>query len=357
MENENTSLRIDFDLRTNNYQPNAITESRQEFTEMEKKVVALAINQLRDVARSWQPGKNVTLMIPYTELTENHHTKISATANSLNTKRIVYQDLSNPDEPEFDYIIPFPRVRSTKINGKRHLELLMLSEVVPSFIELGKRYTSYSLKLMLSLSSIYAQRMYEIIMMFYGRGQKEFTYEVSKLRAALNYPDAHHYFDFKRKALQIAQQEMEQKIGLYFEFTPTQKNGKAITELRFEVKSNLDLTNEDVEADLNRARTMSPNDIATVAHNLIHSYKFTKKQQNAILEDLTLMNTFIRLHTEIHHGKRIVKSPTAYIAQSLGFGKPAPKKDLKPAPRSGGQTSKDAVPIGGIAAAILKKKS
>lgn len=355
MDSQPDQLRIAFELRPNNYQPNVITESRQEFTEMEKKVVVLAINQLREVARSWEPGKNITLMIPYSELTDSHHAKISAAANSLNTKRIVHQNNTDPDDIEFDYIVPFPRVRSTKLNGKRYLELLMLSEVVPSFIELGKRYTSYSITLMLSLSSVYAQRMYEIIMMFYGRGQKEFTYEVAKLRTALNYPPEHDYYDFKRKALQIAQQEMEAKIGLFFDYVPSKKEGKAITELRFVVKSDVDLVNEDIKADLDQARTMQPHEIAAIARNLIHSYKFTKKQQNAILENLSLMETFIRLHTELFHGKRVAKNPTAYIAQSLGFGKPVPRDDPKPATH--GKANRNDVPtfLSGLMNEIIKK--
>lgn len=355
MDSQADQLQIAFELRSTNYQPNAITESRQEFTEMEKKIVVLAVNQLRHVAQTWKQGQNITLSIPYAELTDSHHGKISAAANTLNTKRIIQQDLSDPDEPEFDYLVPFPRVRSTKFQGKRYLELLMLSEVVPAFIELGKRYTSYNLKLMLSLSSIYAQRMYEIIMMFYGRGQKSFTYEVSKLRIALNYPADHDYFDFKRKAILIAQQEIQQKIGLYFEFAPSRKEGKAIHELRFEVKSARDLIDEDVETDRLIAQAMQPHEVAVVAKNLIHNYKFTKKQQNQILEDTALMETFIRLHTEFHHGKREVKNPTAYMAQSLGFGKAAPKADATPKVRATDKRDQNSKKVGGLMADAVKK--
>ncbi|MFD2936169.1 replication initiation protein [Spirosoma flavum] len=357
MESQTDQLQIAFELRPNNYQPNVITESRQEFTEMEKKIVVLAINQLRHVAKSWEEGKNINLLIPYAELTDNHHDKISTAASSLNTKRIMHQDFSNPESPEFDFVVPFPRVRSLKHNGKRYLELMMLSAVIPSFIELGKRYTSYDLKLMLSLSSVYAQRMYEIIMMFYGRGQKIFTYEVSKLRTALNYPPDHDYYDFKRKAMLVAQQEMQQKIGMHFEFTPSRKEGKAVVELRFEVKSAKDLIEDDIDIDMSIAKTMQPHEISAVARNLVHDYKFTKKQQSQILEDSTLMQTFIRLHTEIHHGKREVKNPTAYIAQSLGFGKVIPKElnAKEPVARSTGTRNQDPKKIGEILGSIVKK--
>ena len=321
---------------------------------MEKRIVVLGINQLRDVAKSWEPGRNISLVIPYAELTEKHHAKVSGAANTLTSKKIIHQDFSDVANSEFDYIVPFPRVRSVKFQGKRYLELTMLADVVPSFIELGKRYTAYSIEKMLSLSSIYAQRMYEIISMFYGRGQKTFTYDVSQLRYALNYPETHDYYDFKRKALEVAQKEMK-KADLHFDFTPSAHKGKAITELTFEVKSELDLINEDVNADLSLARSMQPHEIAAIARNLIHNYRFTKKQQNEMLGDLSLMDMFIKIHTEIHHGKREVKNPTAYIAQSLGFGKPQPAKDtkLKRNPQTTNPT--DALPIGGVMADALKK--
>lgn len=357
MESQSDQLQIAFELHPKNYQPNVITESRQEFTEMEKKIVVLAINQLRYVAQSWVKGQNITIIIPYSELTDNHHDKISVAASTLNTKRIGHNSFFDSETAEFDYIVPFPRIRSTKINGKRYLELLMFADVVPSFIELGKRYTSYNLKLMLSLSSIYAQRMYEIIMMFYGRGQKVFTYEVAKLRTALNYPAEHDYYDFKRKAMLVAQQEMENKIGMNFEFTPSRKVGKAVVELRFEVKSAKDLIDEDIESERLTALTMQPHEIAALARNLIFHYKFTKKQQNQILEDTALMEIFIRLHTEIYHGKREVKSPTAYIAQSLGFGKAVPKepKAKEPVVRSPTSRGQEPMKIGGIIGDVVKK--
>jgi len=344
------------ELRPDNYQPNIITESKQEFSETEKRIVVLAINQLPDVVRTWKPGNNLTLIVPYSELTERHHDKIALAASSLNTKQIIRHKSTKQDDPDFTYITPFPRVSNIKINGKRFIELVMFAEVVPSFVELGKRYTRYSFEVMMSLSSTYAQRMYEILMMFYGRGQKTFTYEVDKLRFALNYPPEHHYYDFKRKALLVAQQEIAKKAGLYFEYEPVKKNGKVVVELRFEVKSTKDFIEEDVRADMDAARAMQPHEIASIARNLINDYRFTRQQQNEILQDFSLMATFIKLHTEIHHGKREVKNPTAYIAQSLGFGKPAaPKKDPKPAPRAGGQRTKDIVPIGGLVSDVVGK--
>ncbi|MVM42330.1 hypothetical protein GO730_39250 [Spirosoma sp. HMF3257] len=65
------------------------------------------------------------------------------------------------------------------------------------------------------------------------------------------------------------------------------------------------------------------------------------------------MDTFIRIHTEIYHEKRDIKNPTAYIAQSLGFGKATTKK--APVVHTDGDRSKEPKQIGSILAVVVDK--
>ncbi|GAB2563338.1 hypothetical protein [Spirosoma areae] len=58
-----------FNRYPTNYQSNLFTESRQEFTELEKKIVTLLVNQLGNMAVQGQvqPNVNVVVTIPYSE--------------------------------------------------------------------------------------------------------------------------------------------------------------------------------------------------------------------------------------------------------------------------------------------------
>ena len=174
-----------FNKHPTNYQSNLFTESRQEFTELEKKIVVLVVNQIGHMVLKGElkPDTNLKFHIPYTELTKDRYNLIADAADTLQQKRLMYR---NDSKAEFHYITPFPSVKSAVVDGRKVIVLTMFADVVPHFAELGQRYTKYDIDVMLSLSSVYAQRMFEIVSMFHNRGQKRFTYAVSELRIMLN---------------------------------------------------------------------------------------------------------------------------------------------------------------------------
>jgi len=196
----------------------------------------------------------------------------------------------------------------------------MFADVVPHFAELGQRYTKYDIDVMLSLSSVYAQRMFEIVSMFSNRGQKQFTYSVVELREMLNCPDSYRYVDFKINALDLAKRELQQKANIYLDFSPSAKEGKKIVELAFSVKTNQQLAVEAVRQDQQQINEMSINEAVTTAWQLMKNYKLKAWQKDIIISDHGLIETFYRVDSELANGLRVnIKNPTAYLVKSLGI--------------------------------------
>ncbi|MFD1140796.1 replication initiation protein [Larkinella insperata] len=325
-----------FNKRPTNYQPNLFTESRQEFTELEKKIVTLVINQIGHMALKGEIklGLNIKFHIPYTELTKQRYDQISAAAESLQSKRLMYR---NSEVESFDFITPFPRVRSQIVNGKKVIELTMFAEVVPHFAELGQRYTKYDIDIMLSLSSVYAQRMFEIVSMFYHRGQYQFRYSVEELRRMLNCPESYRYVEFKINALEVAQRELLHKANLFLDWEPSKKEGKRIVELLFTIKSDRQLAQEGIEQDRKTLQGMTIHEAVQLAWPLLAKYKLTKWQKNLITSQFELLDTFYRIHSELTNGLRKgIKNPTAYLVKSLGIDQAKEPKQQK---TTGGQQS------------------
>ncbi len=316
-----------FAKRPTNYQPNLFTESKQEFTELEKKIVVLVVNQIGHMTLKGelQEKANVVFNIPFSELTRDHHKQIADAAESLQSKRLIYR---NDTKGKFDFITPFPRVRSEVIDGKRVIELTMFADVVPHFAELGQRYTKYDIDVMLSLSSVYAQRMFEIVSMYHNRGQHEFSYSVDRLMMMLNCPSRYTFNDFKKNALEVAQRELQQKANLYLEWSPAKKLGKKIIELTFIVKTTQQLAVEAVSQDQRTVNNMSINEAVTTAWQLMKNYKLKSWQKDLIVSNQSLLNTFYRVDSELANGLRTnVKNPTAYLVKSLGIDQTkAPRK-------------------------------
>ena len=321
---------INYSRKEHNYQPNLITESRQEFSDVEKKIVSLVINQLRkDVALNWN-GNNLEFLIPVSDLTEKKHERIKAAVESIMTKRIIrdYNAIGGDDgklEVYFDGFIPFPRVKYYKSGKNAFIRLTMLSDVVPLFIELGKQYTRYSLEIILSLKSVYSQRFYEILMMYVGRNQRSFTYHIEALKFMFDCPDTYTFKEIKRWALIPAQKELEEKAGIIFTFEPSKKEGKRILELSFTVKSKTELALEAMASEANEYHQGTPLEKRDYLMRLLNNYKFSRSQQDEIIADQQKWATFMQIDSEIFNGLRTVENPTAYIAKSLGFDKTTKK--------------------------------
>ena len=329
-DSESFQLSI-FNRYPTNYQSNLFTESRQEFTELEKKIVTLVVNQIGNIAvqGQLQPDVNMVVTVPYNELTKARYDQISEAAESLWRKRLSYK---NPDKDEFIFITPFPVVRSVVAGGLKALEITMLANVVPHFAALGQRYTKYDLDVMLSLSSVYAQRMFEIVSMNFHIKKMRFTYLVDDLRNILNCPITYRYVDFRINVLEVAQRELQQKAGIILDWTPSRKEGKKIIELTFTIKTAQQFALENVKQDQQVVNQMSMNEAVATAWQLMKSYKLKSWQKDLIVSDYTLLETFYRVDSELVNGLRAnVKNPTAYLVKSLGIDQQKdPKKSTTP---------------------------
>lgn len=318
-----------FNRYPTNYQSNLFTESRQEFTELEKKIVTLLVNQLGNMAVQGQiqPNLNVVLTIPYAELTKDRYDRITDAAESLSKKRISFKDDRNNS---FVFITPFPYVQSLIVDGRRLIEIKLLADVVPHFAALGQRYTKYDLDVMLSLTSVYAQRMFEIVSMNYHIKKMRFAYRVDELRNILNCPETYRYVDFKVNALEVAQRELRSKANIILEWQPSQKEGKRIVELEFEIKTTQQLASEGIKRDQQTISSLPIHEVIALAWKVMAQYTLKSWQKDLVASDLTLVETLIRVHSEFENGLRpTVKNRTSYLVKSLGISNTKPPKTVK----------------------------
>lgn len=319
-----------FQKRPTNYQPNVFTESKQEFTELEKKIVVLVVNQIGHMALRGNTilGKNLTFNVPIGELTKKNHTVVADAATTLQSKRLIYR---NDKNQQLDIITPFPRVRLDTVDGKRVIQITMFADVVPHFAALGQRYTKYDIDVMLSLSSVYSQRMFELVSMHYNRGQNQFEYAVDRLMDMLNCPERYTFNDFRRNALLVAQRELKETANINLDWTPSKKDGKRIVELTFSVKTGQQIAIDGVKQDQVTVNNMSINEAVATAWQLMKAYKLKDWQKELIASERELLETFYRVDSELANGLRTnVKNPTAYLVKSLGIDQlKAPAKRTK----------------------------
>jgi plasmid replication initiation protein len=309
-----------FHRNANNFQSNAITKSRQDFTLIERKIVAMVINQIMR-KKDYPEGYSISFEIPISELSPFADFKdLKKACISLFDKKIVFED---KDIGSFGMIRPFPEVTyNHKKNGL--IELVLYSKVVPLFVELGNEYTKYDLETFLSLKSVYSQRIYEMLMMERrGGAVKTFKIGIKSLMSRLDCEHYADYYQFNRRVLKPAQAELFEKADFVFEYAPSKKDKKEIIELEFTMKSAVEVQFEAIQSKVEDFHDLGLETKYHVASNLLDKYyTFTAKQREKILLDPVVTAEFIQIHVEIEKDKRkVVKNITSYMATCLGMNK------------------------------------
>lgn len=161
----------------------------------------------------------------------------------------------------------FGFIDSAKITKDKTVELKFNEDMRGYLLELKNNFTVYELTQILEFDSAYTFRMYEILKVKYEqfkkykRGQNlliETTIE--DLKKFLGIEDKYkRYFDFKRKVLEVARKELEEKANIHLEYFEI-KEGKKVVGLRIYPKpSEEEEAQQDYYDFINNLRTRCAN--------------------------------------------------------------------------------------------------
>lgn len=108
-------------------------------------------------------------------------------------------------------------------------------KLVPYLLQLKKGFTTYELKYIPNLSSIYAIRLYELLIQFRKIGRREL--DIITLKKSLATPPKYSYNDLKKRAIIPAQKQLKQHTNISFIFNEI-KAGRSIVKLEFIIFGN-----------------------------------------------------------------------------------------------------------------------
>lgn len=301
------------DKRQYNQQPNIITRSTDEMSVIEKRIVYLAINQM-ETEFNIKPDlvKGLEFTFHLSELRDTNYDRVKKAVQKLRTRGITLIDDDNKEE--FEQITPFPHVKIKE--GK--VTIKMMADVVPYFIELKKGFTRYELAAALTLSSVYSQKLYELLSRWLNK--KEWHVPIQELQLLLN-AQKYKYGDFRIHCLDVAIKELNEKTNLTVSWE-AEKDSRSVTAILFKINSKAKQEKEEakkaVQQELQQVSTLTPAEIAHYTNRLLSAYTFTEQQKEKIMASTQLFNKFIELESRIANGEiKNVLNPTAYLAKSL----------------------------------------
>jgi plasmid replication initiation protein len=324
MDNPTTAEIQPFYQKERNLHSNRIIDSRQEFTLLEKKIIYCIINQLDaglDMTQKDLFG-DIYFKIPVSTFGIDYSFKaLKASIEKITTRNIKGGD--NKKEHAWSMTpIPWAEVKNGSVQVK------LQKEAVPYFVDLKLRgYTAYQLDVALSLTSVYSQRLFELLSRFKDTG--EWYVDIDRFKFLLGI-DKNKVFNgasangnLKVKILDPAMKELAEKTDIVFAYD-LKKEGRKFVRIIFQIATKkliryVESENAKAGADqlLKDLGEGTQGQQWEFVYAVLPDYDLTKEQKRRIIAEPELTTKFVRIHGEIKAGKEIRETPTKYMAWHL----------------------------------------
>lgn len=191
-------------------QDNILTQSRQDFSVIEKRCLYQIIREVRNRYVENNIGQKDLFDNMYLELLPSTLATLGDEPKDVYKalKKLAQKDIEIETEDTWVYT---HWILQAKHEKKRNIYCIDVSrDIMPFLVELASEFTTYDLTVAISLKSSYSQRFYEYCSQYKNRANKTFFFTVEKLREMMmledKYPNIAH---FKQYVLDVAQKELK----------------------------------------------------------------------------------------------------------------------------------------------------
>lgn len=200
--------------------------TKQEFTVVERRILYLAMQQIKQGIGVQKNlfDKGFELFIPYNALEETNWNRFKESIKKLEDKKLVFVD----NDEEYNSL---RLVWKTEIKKNETVKVFFSSDAAFLLSELGKGYASLQFNLAMSLTSEYAQRMYELLSRWKDTGIWV-NQEITTIRELLNVPSSYNLGMFKERVLDYTQKELREHTDISFTYE-LMKTGRSFTRIDF----------------------------------------------------------------------------------------------------------------------------
>lgn len=208
---ESTQLQLPFVIKKYNRQPNKITMARQNFSLIQRKIYYTLMNQIGDAENLIvNDDGQVDVQFPVKLLEHTNYAKIYDAAKDIQYLTIEFFDTAGNQDVN---MILFPTLRASKKGWLRYT-------INPDFIKLIRTkegFTQYQYKKVMSLKSIYSQRIYEAVSRWKDTGK--WYIRINELRKILSLEKKYSRFAaFEQRILKRAEEEINEKTDLHVSY-------------------------------------------------------------------------------------------------------------------------------------------
>jgi plasmid replication initiation protein len=214
---------------------NRLINARYKMTALEQKIFLLAVSQIE---RGDEDFKEYKIAIKdYKHLldnkNENPYDQVKKAARRL-MERVLYVQYDDGD-----WVMLHMVNKARYQNSLGQLTIVLEDDLKPYLLDLKRRFTAFDTRYIIKLQSSHSIRIYELLKQYYNHN-REANYcliDLNELKELLGVQGNYkRYFDFKKRVLIQAQEELKANTDLFFEIEEI-REGRVITKINFKIFS------------------------------------------------------------------------------------------------------------------------
>ena len=231
---------------------NPFFESRKSYTEIQRKLLYIAISQLTPQLGSCSSTSEESNFYETTIskrkiinfLNEAYYSTLKNICYQMASKTVIIRD--NPADEEFYIATVFSSIRF----DRRGLTFKFNEDMRPFLLDLKEKFATTPLLKILALESNYAIALYELVIANHWKRQFDISLEDLKKFLCVEHHRSYERLDnFKRKCLDLPIKDLNAKLSeeLFVSYT-TIKQGRKVVGFRFHIKDKEELSQQDTPA-------------------------------------------------------------------------------------------------------------
>lgn len=220
---------------------NEFVEARYKFDIWETRVFAYMLTLIKYTDKEFAEYKiNVGDIVKEFDLNKGGfvYDEIKKASEKLLTKRVQIERTTAEGVAEIvDTYLVVSTARPKEATKDNYIKLRFHSDLKPFLLELKQRYLVYDIRNILSLTSIYSIRLFELLKQYQKIGKRRFLIDELKLALSIEPDEYTLYGHFKNRIIKKAQQDLLEHTDIYFDFEEETEKKKVIA-ITFKINEN-----------------------------------------------------------------------------------------------------------------------
>lgn len=298
------------------WQDNVLTTARYEMTEAEKNLLYMVVASVRPddpISKMYQVSVK-----EMAEISGSQELKFDAYKQATRKlmTRVFETTLENGDFLQASFIASALYKKGTGV-----IEIELSQRVRPLYVNLNSKFTKVQLAAAISLNSVYAKRIYELLCMYKNMSNKVFKRNLVDLKTMLGIIDTKTGKDsyakwthFEKAVLEVALKEINSHTELSFSYKPIMgdrpgRGRKPVVAVEFEVVYQAGPVAEQVDVSL-----------TDLHERLVKVFKLRKDQASDVLASHSVETINKQLYgIQVKNASGEIKSIGAFTAKVFGL--------------------------------------